>query len=62
MKNNEARKKSNNKDTMEKFRWIWWILDEMYALEIKWNAEIKILKDEKNMIRNVIDCLKKNKG
>ena len=62
MKNNEARKKSNNKDTMEKLRWIWWILDEMYALEIKLNAEIKILKDEKNMIKNVIDCLKIIKG
>ena len=44
---------------MEKFRWIWWILEEMYALEIKLNAEIKMLKAEENMIRNVIDCLKK---
>ena len=30
-------------------------------LEIKLNAEIKILKDEQNKIRNVIDLLKKIK-
>ena len=33
----------------------------MYALETKLNAEINMLKAEKNMIRNVIDCLKKLK-
>ena len=32
---------------------------EMYELEIKLNAEIKILKGEENIIRNLIDCLKK---
>ena len=38
-------------------------LDEfkMYELEIKLNAEIKILKDEENKIRNIINLLKKLK-
>ena len=35
-------------------------LDEfkMYELEMKLNAEIKILKNEENKIRNIIDLLK----
>ena len=33
----------------------------MNALEIKINAEIEILKNEENKIRNIIGCLKKSK-
>ena len=31
---------------------------EINALEIKINAEIEILKNQKKKIRNIIDCLK----
>ena len=31
----------------------------MHELEIKLNAEIKMLKDEENKIKNIIDRLKK---
>ena len=34
---------------------------EMNRLEIKINAEIEILKNEKKKIRNIIDCLKKSR-
>ena len=34
---------------------------EMNRLEIKINAEIEILKNEKKKIRNIIDCLNKSR-
>ena len=34
---------------------------KMYELEIKINAEIKILKGGENMTRNLVDCLRKLK-
>ena len=53
---------------MIKERWValkrlWKNLEEfeMIKLEIKVSAEIEILKDEENKIRNTIDCLKKIK-
>ena len=53
---------------MMKERWValkrlWKNLEEfeMIKLEIKVSAEIEILKDEENKIRNTIDCLKKIK-
>ena len=35
---------------------------EINKLETKINAEIKVLKNEENKIRNVIDCLKKSRS
>ena len=53
---------------MIKERWValkrrWKNLEEfeMIKLEIKVSAEIEILKDEENKIRNTLDCLKKIK-